>query len=157
MLSVSAAAAAGLTQFKLGYNRFVVLKSCLRLAPSQSLWEMQVLTLLLPDPLNQHPWGGSRLLYFHQPFRIVQPYSALEHLRSLDYISLSFWGNSFKLTEELQKQYKGFLYPLISESLVLIISLHLLLLSNPCPPTSVSLSLSPSLSLFLSFLWTIWD
>lgn len=58
-------------------------------------------------------------------------------------------GNSFKLTEKLQKQYKGFLYPLSSESLVFIIYLHLLLLSNPPPPppsVSLSISLPPSLS-----------
>ena len=147
MLSVSAAAAAGLTQFKLGYKLFVVLKACLRPAPSQSLWEMQILTLLLPDPLNQHLWGGSRLLYFHQPFRVFCTWT-------FDYLSLSFLGNSFKLTEKLQKQYKSFLYPLSSESLVFIISLHLLLFSNPLPPANLSFSFphSPSLSPSLSLL-----
>lgn len=98
MLSVSAAAA-GLTQFKLGYNRFVVLKACLRPAASQSLWEMQILTLL-PDPLNQYPWGGSRLLYFHQPFRVFCTWTFENH----PIISLSLL---WEIVSSLQKSCKN--------------------------------------------------
>ena len=101
MLSVSAAAAAaGLTQFKLGYNCFAVLKACLRPAPSQSLWEMQILTLLLPDPLHQHLWGGSRLLYFHQPFRVFFTWTFENH--SVISVSL-FWD----IVSSLQKSCKN--------------------------------------------------